>query len=126
MSAKANGTQRPVPSKPTRTRTHAQPHRPQALPAAHHRAAPGKPQQSKAAPRRAGPYEVGVAGLLMSARGTRGLVRPDMAAILPHLPIAVNGLGRTWSFARKSAESESYEVERGAAEEGRYSFGEWI
>ena len=34
------------------------------------------PQQSKAAPRRAGPYEVGFVGLRMSARGTRGLVRP--------------------------------------------------
>jgi hypothetical protein len=30
----------------------------------------------------------------------------------PHLPFAVNGLGRTLSFARKSAESESCEVER--------------
>ena len=38
-------------------------------------------QQSKAAPRRAGPYEVGLVGLRMSARGTRGRIRPDTAAI---------------------------------------------
>ena len=66
------------------------------------------PQQIKAAPRRAGPYEVGRGVAGHRSRGTRGLIRPDTAAILTSRSLWMSG--RTWSLRR--AEGRAFNLLR--------------
>ena len=81
---------------------HAQPHQPQALPAGPHRAAPGKPP-SRSKQRRVAPghiYDMGFRGATHEREG-HPRTRSPRHGRHPHLPIAENERGRTWSLRRE-------------------------
>ena len=93
---------RPDPSHPI-DRPRAHPHRSQALPAGPHRAAPGKPPAEQRPKQRRvalGCTKWGSRGYACVREGYPKTHSPRHGRHL-HLPFAVNGLGRTLSFARE-------------------------